>query len=140
LGVEIILELDDSMLPVIGNTYKFEQVILNLVINAKDALEDRRRKPKEKLKMICVKSYFNEHTCFIEVIDNGIGIEPGEIEKIMLPFHTTKEAGLGTGLGLSISFEIIREMKGNMEVLSEINSGTTIRIILPTSDKSENRP
>jgi len=139
-GIELNLDLDESLKLVMGNTYKFEQVILNLIFNSKDAIEDRKRLIDEvKPGIIGVKSYCDKKSYIVEVTDNGIGIKPDELDKIMLPFHTTKEAGKGTGLGLSISFEIIREMKGHIEVFSEYSFGTTLRIVMPKPDKSKNK-
>jgi signal transduction histidine kinase len=64
------------------------------------------------------------------VKDNGIGIKPENLEQIMLPFYTTKEAGKGTGLGLSITFGIIKEMNGEITFQSEPQNGTTVTIKL----------
>lgn len=137
-GIEVIIDLEEEMASVMGNTYKFEQVILNLLINAKDAIEDRQKKSGGGWhKMIGLKSYQDEVNHYVEITDNGIGIMPHELDKIMLPFHTTKEAGKGTGLGLSISFGIIREMNGTIEVSSTYQSGTTIRILVPRSTNSD---
>jgi PAS domain S-box-containing protein len=140
-GIDLIVELDNSLPPVMGNTYKFEQVIINLLMNAKDALEDRQKKVGSGWqKIIGIKSSGTEMNLFVEVSDNGIGIKRHELDKIMLPFHTTKEAGKGTGLGLSISFGIIREMNGNIEVTSKPQAGTTIRIVIPKTGNSETEP
>jgi two-component system, NtrC family, sensor kinase len=65
------------------------------------------------------------------VKDTGIGIESKDIDKVMLPFYSTKKEGVGTGLGLSISFGIIRDMNGIIEIQSERLVGTTIRIMIP---------
>ena len=69
----------------------------------------------------------------IRLKDNGIGMKAEELEKIMLPFYTTKDAGKGTGLGLSITFGIIKEMKGEISFQSEQGIGTSVTIILPVS-------
>ena len=69
--------------------------------------------------------------------DNGIGIKKDILDKIMLPFYTTKESGKGTGLGLSIVFGIVKEMNGNIEIQSELLYGTTIRIIIPVVNIGE---
>ncbi len=140
-GIELILEQDESLLPVMGNTYKFEQVILNLLINAKDAVEERFLKGDQELKkMIRLKSYRDKTKYLVDVSDNGIGIKPQELDMVMLPFHTTKEAGKGTGLGLSISFGIIKEMNGVLDISSKILTGTTVRIILPAPGHSDIQP
>jgi len=115
-----------------GNTHRLEQVMLNLLINAKDALEEKKKKLGKSFKKrieILVKK--NNHQVIIEVKDNGIGIPPGNIDKILLPFYTTKPPGHGTGLGLSISYGIIKELNGELEIQSEVLKGTSIRIIIP---------
>lgn len=131
-GIELLTELAPGLPPVMGNTYKFEQVILNLLINAKDAIEEYQSSGGvSRHGLITLKSFQEEGQCVVEVNDNGIGIPADSVDKIMLPFHTTKEAGKGTGLGLSISFGIVREMKGEITVSSTFQSGTTIRIEVP---------
>lgn len=110
-------------------------------MNAKDAVEERYKTAGSGFSMVIgVKSFQDEKNCTVEVSDNGIGIAQHELDKIMLPYHTTKEAGKGTGLGLSISFGIIREMNGNIEIESTPQSGTTIRVILPKSEITDTRP
>ena len=134
-GIQLDVNLNWKIGNPIGNTYKFEQVIQNLLSNAKDAMEEKKRKLNiDFSKKIEIKSYQYLKTIYVEVKDNGIGILPEEIDHIMLPFYTTKKVGEGTGLGLSISFGIIREMEGNIEVQSKIAEGTMIRVILPCRD------
>lgn len=131
-GIRMTIQLDKKVHLIIGNTYRFEQVILNLLTNAKDTLEETMKTSESDYeKTIVIRTYHDDHTNFIEVIDNGNGIEPDVIDRIMLPFYTTKEAGKGTGLGLSISFGIIKELKGSIDVESDPLSGTTFRITLP---------
>jgi len=134
-GIRMVIQLDENVHPIIGNTYTFEQVILNLLTNAKDTLEETIKTSKSDFeKTIVIRTYHDDHTNFIEVKDNGNGIEPDVIDRIMLPFYTTKEAGKGTGLGLSISFGIIKELKGNIDVESDPLFGTTFKITLPVAE------
>ncbi len=130
--IELELVTTDPLPLAYGNTYQFEQVILNLLINSKDAIEELESQVGKSFeKRIGIKSYLCGKQLVIEVKDNGIGIKPEELEKIMLPFYTTKEAGKGTGLGLSITFGIIKEMKGEISFQSEPNKGTRVTIKLP---------
>jgi len=139
-GIGVNLKLDEKIPPILGNTYKFEQVILNLLVNAKDALEEKQRSMKtEYKKFIEIRDYQENQTIFVEVKDNGTGIKSEEIDNIMIPFYTTKEFGKGTGLGLSISFGIIKEMDGKIEVESEFSIGTTIRILLPVKEGKDKK-
>lgn len=134
----------DANLPLIeGDTYKFEQVILNLLNNAKDALEDKAKTTVPFDKNITIATYNKQHRNYIKVSDNGYGIKEEDIHRIMLPFFTTKKVGRGTGLGLSISYGIIKELNGNIEVESVIAgsasatnsaSGTCFIITLPVKN------
>ncbi len=127
--IDLITDLSDHLSMIIGNTFRFEQVILNLIINAKDALEERELH-EEFDKEIKISTRQDDHTIYVEVSDNGIGIKKEDIDNILLPFYSTKEQG--TGMGLSISFGIIKKMKGNIAILSKGHGGTTIQITLPT--------
>jgi len=134
--IELETVVSDQLPPAYGNTYQFEQVILNLLINSKDAIEELEEKTgKPFRKTILLKAYASVSQIFVEIRDNGIGIKPEELEKIMLPFYTTKEAGKGTGLGLSITFGIIKEMNGEISFQSELMKGTMVTIKLPVAKK-----
>ena len=137
-GIEFTLNLDGSLPNPVGNTFKFEQVIVNLAINAKDAIDEKEHHLKSGFnKSVGIRSYRNDHQICVEVKDNGIGIEPDEIDKVMLPFYSTKKEGMGTGLGLSISFGIIRDINGTIEIQSERFTGTTIKIMIPVENTDE---
>lgn len=131
LAIILNLQLTEKPPIIVGNSFQFEQVILNILINAKDALLEKKSKhPKEFEMFIGIKTY-RENQCFvIEIEDNGIGISKNDLEHIMLPFYTTKETGKGTGLGLSISYQIIKEMNGYIEIMSNSYQGATFKIIL----------
>ena len=132
------IDLERKMPPIIGNTFKFEQVILNLLNNAKDALGEKIKVMKQDIeKIIKIKTYHENLMNYVEIRDNGIGIKEDSIDKIMLPFYTTKEVGKGTGLGLSISFGIIKELNGNIEVESEYLTGTAFKISIPTIESRQ---
>ena len=138
-GITLNIQLDENIHPIIGNTYRFEQVILNLLTNAKDTLEETKKTSKSDFKKtIVIRTYHDDYTNFIEVKDNGNGIKADVIDRIMLPFYTTKSESKGTGLGLSISFGIIKELKGSIDVESNSVSGTTFRISLPIPEIKDN--
>jgi signal transduction histidine kinase len=109
-------------------------VFLNLVSNARNALEGGG---KEK-KMIEIRTYADNtnglSSVVIEVKDNGSGVPEHIREKIFQPFFTTNAPGKGTGLGLSVSSKIIEEHQGRIELKSEMGEGTTFRMILPGVD------
>ena len=129
-GIDLITDLSGNLPSIYGNTFKFEQVILNLVINAKDALEEKKLQ-EDFGKEIHIRTSRNDDHILVEVIDNGIGIKKEDLANVMLPFYSTKEEGKGTGMGLAISFGIIKEMKGNIDIQSEVLRGTSVRISLP---------
>ena len=136
--IELEMSVKESLPLSYGNTYQFEQVILNLLINSKDAIEELETKLGRTIeKKIEISAYQDCKQIIVEVKDNGIGIKPEELEKIMLPFYTTKEAGKGTGLGLSITFGIIKEMKGEISFQSEPNKGTKVTIKLPVAKRAK---
>ena len=136
LAIKLNLQLDKNTPLIIGNSIKFEQVILNLLSNSKDALLEKKSKQSEHFDMFVVIKSFHENRCLIiEIADNGTGITEEDIEHIMLPFYTTKDTGKGTGLGLSISYQIIKEMNGTMEINNNIFYGTTFKITLLLPNK-----
>jgi len=115
---------------IIGNKYRLEQVLINLFTNAIDALEEKS-KAYTGSKEIIVRVGKNSELSFIEVVDNGCGIEKPVLNKVFDPFYTTKSESKGTGLGLSICYGIITDMKGNITIKSEKSKYTKIRIELP---------
>ena len=138
--IELEVNIKERLPSAYGNTYQFEQVILNLLINSKDAIEEMESRMNDEYeKKIGIAAYQSCKLIIIEVTDNGIGIKPEEIEKIMLPFYTTKEAGKGTGLGLSITFGIIKEMKGEITFQSEPNKGTKVTIKVPVVKQAKDK-
>lgn len=115
-----------------GNGFRLEQVLLNVLSNAKYAVEERGKLKHEqynKLIMISLDSVGDKNVIIIE--DNGIGIDSKIIHQIFNPFFTTKSEEKGTGLGLSISYGIIKEMQGDIRVESEVGLFTKVFITLP---------
>ena len=135
LGIEMQVSLSDRLPNLKGNIYQFEQVILNLLNNAKDAVLDRKdREIKGFIPKIDIATFMTGNKLHIEVVDNGVGIEADKIHEIMIPFFSTKEEGKGTGLGLSISYQIIKELGGEIYVESSSMSHTKFSLIFITDD------
>lgn len=124
-NIELRQVLPPSLPNILCNKTQIEQVLVNLLINAKDAVEHADEK------VVFIKAHDKEGKLYIEVSDNGSGIEPSKLDDIFTPFYTTKALGKGTGLGLSISYSIIHQHKGELQVSSEIGKGSTFTIILP---------
>ena len=142
-GIVIQAEPDAERDLVVGNIGQFKQVFINLLINAADALSTLPGGQKGRV-VIRTSNQGGEslsgnlENLQIEFIDNGPGIDTGELENIFDPFYTTKEPGKGTGLGLSICFTIIESMGGNIRAEND-GHGTIIVVNLPltmTSDKN----
>ncbi len=124
-NIEIEKDLDENIPEIHVDTEKMRQVIMNILINALQAIKSNGR--------VIIKTRFNreDRKLTISISDNGPGI-PGEIMgKIFEPFFTTKQPGEGTGLGLSVSYGIVKEHNGDIRVESKKGSGTTFHIILP---------
>ena len=137
LGIDMNLQLEKQIPQIVGNTYHFEQVIVNLLVNAKDAVIEKKTKQEEYYKMMVgVRSYQENQFLIVEITDNGIGISNDDIHKIILPFYTTKDEGKGTGLGLSICYQIIKDMKGTIDITSDSFNGTKIKIALAIQNKN----
>lgn len=140
-AIETVLEIEPDLPFILGEPLQLEQVILNLVSNARDALDARaelerqRGRPYHKKLVIRVRRY-NERELALEVEDNGIGISEEVRTKIFEPFYTTKPVGRGTGLGLSISYGILTNHNGRMELESEAEQGSCFRVLLPVWDGS----
>ncbi|MCX6306119.1 MAG: PAS domain S-box protein [Bacteroidetes bacterium] len=131
LGISLNLDLEKQLPQIFGNTYEFEQVIINLLVNAKDAVIDKKSHQDGFTELIVgIRSYQENLSLIVEVSDNGIGISNDDINHILLPFYTTKDEGKGTGLGLSICYQIIKAMDGTIDIASNMMQGTTVKIVL----------
>ncbi len=126
-NIQIIKEYNSTLPKVKGAKTELQQVILNLITNALDAMTDWG-----ELK-INTDTTNDENNLILAFIDNGAGIKKENLAKIFDPFYTTKRPGKGTGLGLSLSYKIIEKHKGNISVKSEPYEGTQFTIYLPVS-------
>jgi PAS domain S-box-containing protein len=135
--------LDSGLPPVLGDVNQMEQVIMNLIVNARDAMPNGGRIIISTGVVLAsrgapdIPPYIPEgRYVLLKVADTGMGIPPEVRDKIFEPFFTTKERGKGTGLGLSMVYGVIREHNGYITVQSEPNRGTTFSIYLPAADKT----
>ena len=117
--------------PVWANEARLEQVVINLLLNAAQAMSETRAERNEI--RISVRSD-SEDRAVLEVFDNGDGIALDVLPRIFDPFFTTKPVGVGTGLGLSICHGIVTSLGGHIGAYSEPGVGTTFRVVLPTTD------
>ena len=132
--------LGEPLWPIVGDSTQLHQVLVNLCVNARDAmpaggiltLEAENFPVDEHYASMMPGAKPGPHVCF-EVTDSGTGIPPQHLEKIFDPFFTTKEVGHGTGLGLSSGLGIVKSHGGFMSVYSEVGRGSTFRVYLPAS-------
>jgi C4-dicarboxylate-specific signal transduction histidine kinase len=133
-NIEVGEDLGSDLPKVAGDPNRLEQVFLNLISNARNAVEGNG---KEK-KRIDIRTYADntngDSAVVMEVSDNGEGVPEHAKEKIFQPFFTTNAPGKGTGLGLSVSSKIIEEHRGRLELDSTVGEGATFRMILPAVD------
>ncbi|MDY6970711.1 MAG: ATP-binding protein [Thermodesulfobacteriota bacterium] len=128
-GIQMNQALLEALPPVRVDPALFQQVLLNLLNNAIDAILERHGASGGEMSIEARPAENGDVE--ISVKDNGIGISPDNQEKIFRPFFTTKPAGRGTGLGLSVCYSIIDNMGGVMKLSSEKGVGTTVTILLP---------
>ncbi|MDX1387703.1 MAG: ATP-binding protein [Acidobacteriota bacterium] len=128
-GIRLETTLDPDVPAIRGHRGKLQQVLLNLLLNARDAIGREGT--------IAVVTRVERDDVVVEVTDNGSGIAEEDLRRIFDPFFTTKGRGQGTGLGLSISYGIIREHGGDIQVESHPGEFTRFRVTLPTAEKAE---
>lgn len=131
-NVHIETNLTQEQCIIIGDKFKLEQVVLNLLSNAKHALDEKERHSGEGYqKRIVIKSWIVDQDVVFSVWDNGIGIHANILEKIYDPFFTTKNEEKGTGLGLSITYGFIKDILGEIRVDSNLGEFTIFEISIP---------
>jgi len=123
-NIEIIKKYSDGLPYILTDSNQLQQVFLNIINNGVDAMEG---KPGS---LTIETALINNHI-EIAISDTGEGIRPENIDKIFMPFHTTKEVGKGTGLGLSVSYGIVKSLGGLIKVESQVGQGATFTVVLP---------
>src|SRR5881409_467603 len=132
--IEVALHLGPEEPVVVGNPIQLEQVFINLLTNARDAVADSPRKA------IRISSSVGVAEVEVAFADTGPGIPPGLERRIFDPFFTTKDVGKGTGLGLSITYGIVKEHGGTISVVSRPGEGATFLIHLPLATQARGEP
>lgn len=117
------VDLCDTVLNIKASPQLIQQVIFNLVNNACQAIKGKG--------LIQIRSYMDEAHVRVDIIDNGEGISPENLTRLFEPFFTTKAKGEGTGLGLSMSQQILHRFGGRIEVISQLQQGSTFSILFP---------
>jgi two-component system, cell cycle sensor histidine kinase and response regulator CckA len=139
--------LSQDLPAVEGDIGMIEQVIMNLSVNARDAMPKGGQLLISTLAVEISESYLAQHPdarkglfACLSVTDTGCGMAPETLTRIFEPFFTTKEVGKGTGLGLATVYGIVKQHQGWVEVSSQLNVGTTFKIYLPASSKQVEQP
>jgi len=144
LGGHIALETNySSQLPhIAADTALVEQIVMNLAINARDAMPKGGKLRIETSVVDLDSQSARRHAdgrpgrfVCLSVADNGCGMEPALVQRIFEPFFTTKEIGKGTGLGLATVYGVVKQYQGWIEVQSEVGAGSRFKIFLPASDQ-----
>jgi len=131
--IELELDLDPELPFIMADHNRLEQVFINLVTNAVDAMDKKGEKLKDQdwKRLLKIKSFSENGQAVVTVADTGTGIPKDIIDKIFEPFFTTKEVGKGTGLGVSISYGIVKDYEGTIEIKSKVGKGTTFELRFP---------
>ncbi|MGA2404125.1 MAG: ATP-binding protein [Syntrophobacteraceae bacterium] len=130
-GIEVKLDLDKTLPPIMADENRLEQVFVNLVNNARDAMLDRKAVGHAGPNELTVKSFLEQGRVTAIVSDTGPGIPESIRGRLFEPFFTTKETGKGTGLGLSISYGIVRDYKGAIDFTTSEGAGATFIVSFP---------
>lgn len=142
-GIQLSLDIADDLPPVLASPQEIERVFLNIINNSRYALKEKFSQSVDgkRLRIAIDTAVIDEKSCVtIDFEDNGIGIPPLLIEKVMNPFFSTKPPGKGTGLGLSISKRIIENHGGRFSIESVDGEYTKVAIQLPALDGGSLHP
>ena len=133
--IEVIREFDPDLPLILADANRLEQVFINLLINARDAIEEKcEREDRGKMaKKIHLKTSFQGALVTLEVRDTGTGIPEAIVDKVFEPFFTTKKVGQGTGLGLSISYGIVQDFHGIIKVETREGEGSNFIVQFPVA-------
>lgn len=135
--IEVELDLDPYLPYIMAEHNRLEQVFINLVSNAIDAIDEKTYMQKNGnfQKKLIIRSYTENKKVVVTVTDTGIGMTREVKNKLFEPFFTTKKPGKGTGLGISISYGIIKDYDGTIQVQSEFGKGSTFTVTFPVADQ-----
>jgi histidine kinase len=136
-GIEVVWDLEPELPSIMADADRLEQVFINLLINARDAIDKSRQSqpPQKGEKKIILKTRSAPREITVEISDSGPGIEDSILERIFEPFFTTKKVGQGTGLGLSISYGIIKDCKGSIQAVSVKGKGARFIMKFPIANE-----
>jgi PAS domain S-box-containing protein len=142
--------LDENASPIKADTTQIEQILINLIVNSRDAINEKESKTSEKFITITTQTVFLDQAftsvhagsktgyfLLLSIKDSGKGIEQSIINRVFEPFFTTKSMHKGTGLGLSTVYGIVKQNKGYINIESELGQGTTVNIYWPVVQETK---
>ena len=134
--IELELDLEPDIPYILAEHNRLEQVFINLVTNAIDAMDEKGKKlgHQKWKRLLKIKSFCEDNHVVVTVSDTGTGMPQEVIDKIFEPFFTTKDIGKGTGLGVSISYGIVKDYDGDINIKSEVGKGTSFELRFPASN------
>jgi CheY-like chemotaxis protein len=142
--IEFVYDLEPQLAPICADSGQLEQMIINLAVNARDAMpkggritiESRNKSAQAAAALAQVAGPLSVGSIVLSVSDNGTGMDSETLSHIFEPFFTTKEPGRGTGLGLATVHGIVTQAGGQIRVYSEVGRGTTFEIELPRTEQT----
>lgn len=141
--IEIAFAPSAELWPAVIDPSQLEAAVLNLCINARDAMSGGGRLVIETANVRLDGDYAGQNAdvvagdyVMVAVSDTGVGIAPAHLSRVFDPFFTTKEIGKGTGLGLSMVYGFVKQSRGHVKVYSEVGVGTVVKLYLPRSDSA----
>ena len=138
-NIDAVWDIKENLPVIRGDWGRLEQVIINLVVNARDAIEEKwgeKGQPQGE-KKITLKTREEDGHVMVEICDTGAGVPVELQDKVFDPFFTTKEVGKGTGLGLSISYGFVKECKGDIKIIPNPGGGTCFVITFPKASNHD---
>jgi CheY-like chemotaxis protein len=145
--VDVTIVPGNDLWPALADKAQVEEAVLNLTINARDAMPAGGRLVIETANVHLDEDYAAHHVevtpgdyAMLAVTDSGKGMPPEVAEKAFEPFFTTKEVGKGTGLGLSMVYGFVKQSGGHLKIYSELGHGTTVRLYLPRAGQPGEAP
>ncbi len=131
--IEVDWDLAPDLPDIMAEPNRLEQVCINLLLNARDAIEERAEHQPEAPRRITLATRCRDGYVEIEVADTGFGVPPALRSRVFEPFFTTKKVGKGTGLGLSISYGLIKDFGGGIQITGAPGGGAIFTIRLPAA-------
>jgi signal transduction histidine kinase len=136
-GISIVRKLKEGLPRIKGDPNQLEQVFLNLISNARDAMGEGKVLKRELTVTSSLSQDGGPPSVIVSVKDTGVGIPPEILDKVMEPFFSTKPVGKGTGLGLSLCFSIVEAHGGRLDIQSQPGEGTEVKVILPIQESGK---